>query len=193
MYVGDVAPEGWLLCDGSQYSCATYPDLSNALISDGTNFNVPDMGMRIPIGSNGDDLTFSNNNYNDISSGTTNIDVNHLPTHNHDISTNISFNVDENTYSYQNDSSNVIVDVSFVRTGVSAEEIPYFPFAGQQARNGGQTTNRFEYINDAAFVMADDYFNTNTHQSGNVDISYNLTSEDKFYPKYTSINFIIKT
>lgn len=193
MYVGDVAPEGWLLCDGSQYSCATYPDLSNALISDGTNFNVPDMRMRIPIGSNGDDLTFSNNNYNDISSGTTNIDQNHLPTHNHDISTNISFNVDTNTYSYQNDSSNVIVDVSFVRTGVSAEEIPYFPFAGQQARNGGQDTNRFEYISDAAFVMADDYFNTNTHLTGNVDISYNLTSEDEFYPKYTSINFIIKT
>lgn len=193
MYVGDVAPEGWLLCDGSQYSCATYPDLSNALISDGTHFNVPDMGMRIPIGSNGDDLTFSNNNYNDISSGTTNIDVNHLPTHNHDISTNISFNVDENTYSYQNDSSNVIVDVSFDRTSPAAQQIPYFPFAGQQATNGGENTNRFEYISDAAFVMSQDYFNTNTHQTGNVNIAQSTTNEDRFYPKYTSINFIIKT
>jgi microcystin-dependent protein len=192
MYVGDVAPEGWLLCDGSQYSCATYPDLSNALISDGTNFNVPDMGMRIPIGSNGDDLTFSNNNYNDISSGTRNIDENHLPTHNHDISTNISFNVDTNTYSYQNDSSNVIVDVSFVRTVPTDDQIPYFPFKAP-VQDGGQDANRFEYISDAAFVMADDYFNTNTHQTGNVNISDNLTNGDHFYPKYTSINFIIKT
>lgn len=28
---------------------------------------------------------------------------------------------------------------------------------------------------------------------GNVDISNNLTNKDPFYPKYTSINFIIKT
>jgi microcystin-dependent protein len=192
MYVGDVAPEGWLLCDGSQYSCATYPDLSNALISDGTNFNVPDMGMRIPIGSNGDDLTFSNNNYNDISSGTTNIDENHLPTHNHDISTNISFDVDTNTYSYQNDSSNVIMDVSFVRTGPAAQQIPYFPFRTSTGE-GGQSRGRIQYRDDAAFVMSQDYFNTNTHLTGDVDISYNLTSKDEFYPKYTSINFIIKT
>ena len=192
MYVGDVAPEGWLLCDGSQYSCATYPDLSNALISDGTHFNVPDMGMRIPIGSNGDDLTFSNNNYNDISSGTTNIDVNHLPTHNHDISTNISFNVDTNTYSYQNDSSNVIVDVSFVRTGPAAQQIPYFPFR-TSTREGGQTRGRIQYRDDADFVMSQDYFNTNTHQTGNVNIAQSTTNEDPFYPKYTSINFIIKT
>jgi microcystin-dependent protein len=192
MYVGDNAPDGWLLCDGSQYSCATYPDLSNALISDGANFNVPDMRMRIPIGSNGDDLTFSNNNYNDISSGTTHIDENHLPTHNHDISTNISFTVDENTYSYQNDSSNVIVDVSFVRSGPNNTQIPYFPFR-TSTKEGGQSRGRIQYGADAAFVMKNDYFNTNTDQSGNVVILDNTTNIDLFYPKYTSINFIIKT
>lgn len=181
MYVGDNAPDGWLLCDGSQYSCATYPDLSNALISDGTNFNVPDMTMRIPIGSTGNGFTFSNNNYNDISSGTTQIEENHLPTHNHDISTN---------YTYGN--ANTIVDVDFQRSNAGNQQIPYFPFrVGTQ--DGGQSRSRFQYVTDAAFVMAQDYFNTNTHQTGNVDISNNSTTEEPFYPQYTSINFIIKT
>ena len=181
MYVGDNAPDGWLLCDGSQYTCATYPDLSNALISDGTNFNVPDMRMRIPIGSNGNGLTFSNNNYNDISSGTTQIEENHLPTHNHDISTD-----------YTLGNTNTIADVNFQRANAGNQQIPYFPFrVGTQ--DGGQSVSRFLYTNDAAFVMAQDYFNTNTHQTGNVNISQSTTNEDPFYPQYTSINFIIKT
>jgi len=180
MYVGDNAPDGWLLCDGSQYSCATYPDLSNALISDGTNFNVPDMRMRIPIGSTGTGFTFSNNNYNDISSGTTHIDDNHLPTHNHDISTN---------YTYGN--TNTIVDVDFQSVN-AGNLIPTFPFrAGTQ--DGGGSDGRFQYVTDAAFVMSQDYFSTNTHQTGNVDILQNTTNDDPFYPQYTSINFIIKT
>lgn len=181
MYVGDNAPDGWLLCDGSQYSCATYPDLSNALISDGTNFNVPDMTMRIPIGSNGNGFTFSNNNYNDISSGTTQIEENHLPTHNHDISTDYNFG-----------NSSTIADVNFQHANAGNNQIPYFPFrVGTQ--DGGEKTTRFLYKNDSAFVMADDYFNTNMDQTGNVNISQSTTTEDPFYPQYTSINFIIKT
>ena len=52
-YGGNVAPSGWLLCDGSTYTVTTYPDLANALQNAGTgnfiyggtvpNFNVPDM------------------------------------------------------------------------------------------------------------------------------------------------------
>ena len=181
MYVGDNAPDGWLLCDGSQYSCATYPDLSNALISDGTNFNVPDMRMRIPIGSTGTGFTFSNINYNDISSGTTHIDDNHLPKHNHDISTNYNFG-----------NTNTIADVTFQRTNATTDQVPIFPFRAS-VTEGGQDTGRIEYDSDCAFVMAQDYFGTNTHQTGNVNIDQSTTNEAPFYPKYTSINFIIKT
>lgn len=182
MYVGANAPDGWLLCDGSQYSCANYPDLSNALISDGTNFNVPDMTMRIPIGSNGNGFTFSNNNYNDISSGTTQIEENHLPTHNHDISTNYNFG-----------NSNTIVDVDFQRANADNNQIPIFPFRANITDGGQQGKGRVHYAHDADFVMTQDYFNTNTHQTGNVNIVQSTTNEDPFYPKYTSINFIIKT
>ncbi len=47
-YAGSSAPSGWLLCDGTSYLVATYPNLASALNDafggdGGTNFNVPDM------------------------------------------------------------------------------------------------------------------------------------------------------
>lgn len=51
-----VAPEGWLLCDGSQVSRATYKPLFDVITTtfgagDGsTTFNVPDMRGRFPLG-----------------------------------------------------------------------------------------------------------------------------------------------
>ncbi len=56
MYGGSSAPTGWLLCDGTSYLRATYPDLFTLLgttygSADGTHFNVPDMRGRIPIGT----------------------------------------------------------------------------------------------------------------------------------------------
>ena len=84
------------------------------------------------------------------------------------------------------------MDVDFLRTNAGYQQIPYFPFrVGTQ--DGGQSRVRFQYVTDAAFVMAQDYFGTNTHQTGNVDILQNTTNDDPFYPQYTSINFIIKT
>jgi len=56
MYGGATAPTGWLLCDGSAVSRATYADLFGAVgttfgAGDGsTTFNVPDMRGRVPVG-----------------------------------------------------------------------------------------------------------------------------------------------
>src|SRR5262245_37939207 len=56
MFAGDFAPEGWVLCDGSLLSAATYRDLF-ALIGttyggDGqSTFGVPDLRGRMPIGT----------------------------------------------------------------------------------------------------------------------------------------------
>lgn len=54
-FAGSAAPSGWLLCDGSSYSSATYPDLATAL--SGTPFNpgsgtitLPDLRQKIPVG-----------------------------------------------------------------------------------------------------------------------------------------------
>lgn len=55
MFGGSSAPSGWLLCDGTSYLRATYPDLFTAIgttygSADGTHFNVPDLRGRVPIG-----------------------------------------------------------------------------------------------------------------------------------------------
>jgi microcystin-dependent protein len=56
LYGGTVAPTGWLLCDGSQVSRTTFPDLFNAIGetygagNGSTTFNVPDARQRFPLG-----------------------------------------------------------------------------------------------------------------------------------------------
>ena len=48
-------PMGYLLCDGSSYPVASFPDLysviKNSYGGDSTNFNVPDLRARVPMGS----------------------------------------------------------------------------------------------------------------------------------------------
>jgi hypothetical protein len=56
VFAGAAAPSGYLLCDGTSYLRATYPDLFTAIGTtfgavDGTHFNVPDLRGRAPIGS----------------------------------------------------------------------------------------------------------------------------------------------
>lgn len=57
-YGGTAAPTGWLLCDGSSVSRATYADLFAVLgtrfgSTSGTTFNVPDFRRRIALGAGG--------------------------------------------------------------------------------------------------------------------------------------------
>ena len=55
-FAGSVAPDGWLLCDGSAVSRSEYTDLFTAIgttygAGDGsTTFNVPDLSGRVVIG-----------------------------------------------------------------------------------------------------------------------------------------------
>lgn len=57
-FAGSSAPFGYLLCDGTSYPTATYPDLFAAIGytwgGSGANFNVPDLGGRVTIGPGGD-------------------------------------------------------------------------------------------------------------------------------------------
>ena len=55
-YGGATSPTGWLLCDGTSYAVATYPDLHTAISDNfggdgGTNFNVPDLRGRFTRGT----------------------------------------------------------------------------------------------------------------------------------------------
>ena len=56
-YAGSSAPTGWLICDGSALSSATYPELYAAIGTnwgngDGVNtdFNIPDFREAVPVG-----------------------------------------------------------------------------------------------------------------------------------------------
>ena len=74
---GTVAPTGWLLCDGTSYSRATYTNLFTAIgtsfgFVDGTHFNVPDLrGMFLRgSGTNGTNAKAINGNFNGSVVGT---------------------------------------------------------------------------------------------------------------------------
>lgn len=53
-YAGASAPTGWLLCDGTSYTTAAYPELYSVLGytygGSGSNFNVPDLRGRVLVG-----------------------------------------------------------------------------------------------------------------------------------------------
>jgi len=84
-YAGASAPTGWLLCDGTSYTTAAYPELYSVLGytygGSGSNFNVPDLRGRMPIGPNSDSTTA---NTATRSIGTKGGDT-RMPSHNHDI------------------------------------------------------------------------------------------------------------
>ena len=55
-FSGDNAPNGWLICDGSEISKITYASLFDVIgtkygsASNSNNFKLPDLGERIPAG-----------------------------------------------------------------------------------------------------------------------------------------------
>jgi microcystin-dependent protein len=64
IFAGTVAPDGWLICDGSEISRSTYSDLFNVIgttYGDGdgsTTFNLPNLKGRVPVGLDTEDTDF---------------------------------------------------------------------------------------------------------------------------------------
>lgn len=89
-YFGSSAPSGWLFCDGSAVSRATYADLFAAIgvvygAGDGsTTFNLPDLRGRAPIGV-GQGAGLTNRALGaKIGAETHQLSVSELPSHAHD-------------------------------------------------------------------------------------------------------------
>jgi len=83
----DVAPTGWLICDGGGYNTALYPDLFDAIGytfgGSGNTFVLPDYGGRVNVGINPADSDF------DViadtgGSKTHTLTVAQMPSHTHD-------------------------------------------------------------------------------------------------------------
>lgn len=65
-YAGNVAPDGWAICDGSAISRVGYPELFNIIgttygSGDGINtFNLPNLKGKVVVGLDGSDSDFDN-------------------------------------------------------------------------------------------------------------------------------------
>ena len=89
-FSGDNAPNGWLICDGSEISKTTYASLFAVIgtkygsASNSNNFKLPDLGERIPAGFKSGTNSLGNTGGNSSITLTTN----QIPSHNHTGTTN---------------------------------------------------------------------------------------------------------
>ena len=85
-YAGASAPTGWIICDGSEVSRATYPTLFTNIgttwgVGNGsTTFNLPDFRDRIPVGKSGTRALASSGGVETVALSTA-----EMPTHSHGI------------------------------------------------------------------------------------------------------------
>lgn len=94
-YGGDIAPDGWLICDGALVSRTTYSELFNVIgetygAGDGnTTFNLPDLKGRVIIGEGTGTATDATaHSLGDVGGKETHtLDVTEMPSHNHSGST----------------------------------------------------------------------------------------------------------
>jgi microcystin-dependent protein len=84
-YAGKDAPEGWLLCDGSTYKKADYPDLYAVIgetysLGSGseTQFSLPDLKARFPVGISGNDALGATGGAKEVQ-----LQKGNLPSHRH--------------------------------------------------------------------------------------------------------------
>ena len=90
-FAGQLVPQGWVLCDGSEISKSEYPNLFSVIGNtygtpvNSSNFILQNLQQRIPLGK-------SNSNNLGDNGGNSNITLstNQLPSHNHTGTTNIA-------------------------------------------------------------------------------------------------------
>lgn len=87
-FSGTTAPNGWLICDGSEVSRETYSDLF-AIIGttygagdESTTFNLPNLKGRVPVGYDSTQTEFDNLGETGGEKKHT-LTVNEMPSHNH--------------------------------------------------------------------------------------------------------------
>lgn len=95
IYAGETAPNGWLVCDGSEISRTEYSNLFEIigeLYGTGDNettFNLPNLKGRVVVGLNDEDTDFGAMNKKD-GAKTHTLTIAQMPNHSHEIQLGIS-------------------------------------------------------------------------------------------------------
>jgi microcystin-dependent protein len=183
MFAGSTAPEGWLLCDGSSVSAATYPDLFSIIGTtyggNSSNFALPNLTGRLPVGRDVADAAFDALNEKG-GEKTHTLTTAEIPSHNHavDPPATDSYTSGQHTHTVTTNSNMQLGGWSeVVQTGrgmVAGDAVNWGHLAstGTAAENG----NHSHYVDIAAF---------NSSATGN-GTAHNIL------PPYIVLNYIIK-
>lgn len=204
-YAGNAAPSGWLLCDGSAFSSATYPALYAVL---GNTATVPDLRERVPMGASGSVAVRT-------SGGTRKIGLNDLPAHSH-----------PNTVASVTVAGTVGVTLGggdHTHTGTTVNSVPHIHYSSSagvkqgpasMVHNGTTTLSvggtgatgevntvtsndgihSHTFTTDAANAGVTVTGATFTQTSGSATMNNvnNVTTHTDYYQPYYSVNYIIK-
>lgn len=213
MYAGSAAPAGYLLCDGSAVSRATYADLFAVVgetygAGDGTTtFNLPDMRQRFPLGlaTSGTGSTLGEAGGAIDHQHSTTLAVGNLPAHDHTYSTSTST---DGAHSHSsglstNTTGNHVhqVDTSgSYQIQWCAQCLPYFCAAStgcaQFRLNPAPAPST--WLGDHSHSVSGSIDGVDDHGhsvSGTTATTGSGTavSSDSVNPSYVTVNFIIKT
>lgn len=96
-YAGDIAPEGWLLCNGQEVLRDTYPALYATISnkygtpSDGTKFKLPNLAGRVPVGAGTGTGLSARNLASSGGAETHQLSLREMPSHSHALGPGQSF------------------------------------------------------------------------------------------------------
>lgn len=142
-YGGATAPTGWLLCDGTSYSKATYPDLWSVLSlqnygSNTNNFNVPDLRDRLARGA----ATTGTSLGATAGSDTVTIGAANLPNHTHSVGTYAIPNHSDHTHALNGSGA-------AASSANAAHTHPFGPLSG----SGSLTNSAISRFGGATFLI----------------------------------------
>ena len=175
-YGGAIAPDGWLVCDGSQVSRTVYPALFTVLgvaygAGDGANtFNLPNLQGRVPLGLDGAHPRGTSGGAESHTLTTAN-----MPAHTHTI------NHDHPTF---NTAAGGAHDHSTGRNDADGSS----PTTIREGTGTGKTTDRSMVLSDGTHTHAVDVPNF----TGNSGSTGSGTPFSVLGP-YTAVNHIVKT
>lgn len=184
-YIGNTAPTGWLLCDGSTVTdmATTYPELYAIL---GTNV-LPDLKLRVPLGA-GTGISVRTNG------GSATIAEANLPAHKHAIALTSNGQSASHTHAVTiNDaghSHNTNTTASFTNTSHQHNNLSDYVSAGT---NGWSTYNTNTAVRSSATgITADAGVQSADHtHTVNGDTAPTGSGADYRQPYY-AVNYIIK-